>query len=288
MAPAPNKCTLNRQGCPRRAGHAIVARVDRLAELNAALNRVPDGAAFTGLAALWLRGLDVEPSRPIEIAMPAHAAVSGRTRLQLRRSRFDPKEAVEVRGLPAVIAPRAICDAGRRLSLTEAVVVADAALHHGCVTLKELASWTRANAGRHGVKRLRRVIELAEPASESPMESRLRMLLVLGRLPRPLAQVSIYDPAGMFVGRPDLYYEEQRLGIEYDGGTHRDSLPEDDQRQNLLLAAGVRLLRFTARDVLGSRDQVVKQVRDMLKPDSAGRIGPRAATKRGSAGRIDG
>jgi len=77
------------------------------------------------------------------------------------------------------------------------------------------------------------------------------MVLVLGRLPRPKAQVSIYDGKGRFVGRPDLYYDEARLGVEYDGAVHRMSLAEDDRRQNRLLNAGVRLLRFTCADVLG-------------------------------------
>jgi very-short-patch-repair endonuclease len=99
-----------------------------------------------------------------------------------------------------------------------------------------------------------------EPASESPMESRERMLLVLAGLPRPQAQVPVHDTLGRFVGRPDLYYPERRLGLEYDGGTHRETLAEDNRRQNLLLDAGVKLLRFTARDVLGTPDMVVRLV----------------------------
>ena len=95
------------------------------------------------------------------------------------------------------------------------------------------------------------------------------MVLVLGGLPRPMAQVSIHDRWGRFVGRPDLYYEQYRLGIEYDGGLHRDALTEDNRRQNRLLNAGVRLLRFTGADVLGQPDSVVKQVREMLPANAA-------------------
>ena len=90
------------------------------------------------------------------------------------------------------------------------------------------------------------------------------MLIVLGGLPRQAAQVSIHDQWGRFVGRPDLYYERQRLGIEYDGAIHRGSLAEDNRRQNALLNAGVRLLRFTAADVLHHPDAVVSQVRGMF------------------------
>ena len=49
------------------------------------------------------------------------------------------------------------------------------------------------------------------------------------------------------VARPDLAYPWTRLGIAYDGATHRDSLVEDNMRQNMLLREfGVVLLRYTA------------------------------------------
>ena len=102
------------------------------------------------------------------------------------------------------------------------------------------------------------------------MESRLRMLLVLGGLPRPGAQVPIHDRWGRFVGRPDLFYEAQRLGIEYDGGVHRDSLAEYNRRRNRLLDAGVRLLRFTAGDVLNNPDSVMAQVRALISTSAGG------------------
>ena len=97
------------------------------------------------------------------------------------------------------------------------------------------------------------------------MESRLRMLLVLAGLPRPKAQVPIYNRWGRFVGRPDLYYEKQRLGIEYDGSGHRETMAEDNQRQNKLLNVGVRLLRFTAVDVFHNPPSIVVQVRSALQ-----------------------
>jgi very-short-patch-repair endonuclease len=108
------------------------------------------------------------------------------------------------------------------------------------------------------------VLGFVDAAAESPMESRLRMVLVLGGLPRPRAQVTIRDRWGRALGRPDLYYAEQRLGIEYDGGSHRESLTEDNRRQNRLLKAGVRLLRFTAADVLRNPEGVVSQVQAVL------------------------
>src|SRR4029077_1646864 len=104
----------------------------------------------------------------------------------------------------------------------------------------------KERAGTIHVVRLRRLVELAEPAAESPMESRLRMLLVLAGLPRPLVQVELHDSRGRFIGRADLYYPSHRLVIEYDGGSHRHSLVEDNRRQNRILNAGYLLQRFTA------------------------------------------
>ncbi|TMD07860.1 MAG: DUF559 domain-containing protein [Chloroflexi bacterium] len=83
-------------------------------------------------------------------------------------------------------------------------------------------------------------------------------------LPRPQVQVKVYDELGRFLGRPDLYYASHRLGIEYDGGTHRDRLVDDNRRQNRLTNAGIRLLRYTAADLLSRPDQIVGQVRCAL------------------------
>jgi very-short-patch-repair endonuclease len=156
---------------------------------------------------------------------------------------------------------RTLYDLVRRVGLVEAVVVADMALHSGVIDLAELTTFVAARSGRKGVAAARPLLDLVEPAAESPMESRLRMLLVLGGLSRPQAQVSLHADDGEFLGRADLYYPGSRLVMEYDGETHRSSLVDDNRRQNRLLSAGFRVLRFTAADVLRSPGAVLTQVR---------------------------
>lgn len=90
------------------------------------------------------------------------------------------------------------------------------------------------------------------------------LALVLAGLPRPQAQVAIHDGQGRFLGRADLYYPAQRLILEYDGATHRTSLVEDNRRQNRLLNAGYRILRFTVADINGTPDALIAQVREAL------------------------
>jgi hypothetical protein len=94
------------------------------------------------------------------------------------------------------------------------------------------------------------------------------MLLVLAGLPRPEVQVSLHDDQGHFLGRPDLLYRRQGLAIEYDGGNHRDRMVDDNRRQNGLVGAGFRLLRFTAADVYGTPDSIAMQVRLGLAAES--------------------
>lgn len=233
--------------------------------LRAVQRRIPAEAALSGLTAAWVHGLDVSPHDRLEATIPDGCGVSALAGISVRRAALPPGDVVEREGIRVTSPLRTAADLGIRPPLVEAVVVADMALQRRLVDLADLRAYAAAHSCRRGIAQLRRVIELAEPATESPMETRLRLLLVLAGLPRPKVQVPLEDSRGRFLGRPDLYYPAQRLGLEYDGGTHRASMADDNRRQNRLLSAGFRLLRFTAGDVLRSPDLVVAQVRTALR-----------------------
>lgn len=246
-------------------------------KLEAARLRLPPTAVFSGRTAAWLHGLDVVACEPIEVTIPKGTGVSARSGLVVRRAVVAANEVVSCRGMRATSILRTLSDLCIRLTVTEAVVIADMALHAGLTGLADLQSFGLSRAHRVGVANLRRVASLADPAAESPMETRLRMVLVLGGLPRPRAQVSLHDSRGRFLGRPDLYYPDHRLGLEYDGGIHRASLADDNRRQNRLLEAGIRLLRFTAGDVLHNPDSITTQVGAVLSSRPISRREPALA-----------
>jgi hypothetical protein len=235
--------------------------------LTGVARRLPPGAAFSGRTAAWLHGLDLPPCDPIEVTMPKPGASSRRAGASVCRAGLASGDIVLRRRLPTTSALRTAVDLGGRRPLTEGVIAVDLFLHAGLVSTYELRTYVTEHPGVKGVARLRRALDLAEPGAESPMETRLRMLLVLARLPRPEVQVSIHDDRGRFLGRPDLLYRKQGLAIEYDGGTHRDRMVEDNRRQNGLVGAGFRLLRFTAADVYSAPGTVVMQVRHSLVAD---------------------
>jgi len=130
----------------------------------------------------------------------------------------------------------------------------------------DLRAYLTANPNWPGAGRLELVLVLADGGAESPMETRLRLVLVDGGLPRPVTQLVVWDGSGRFVARVDLAYEDRRLAIEYDGDHHRDraTFQRDLRRQNALQACGWTVLRFTAADIYGDPGRVVAIVRAAL------------------------
>jgi hypothetical protein len=63
---------------------------------------------------------------------------------------------------------------------------------------------------------------LAREGVDSPQETRLRLLLVLGGLPEPRVNLIIRGRDGSWRRRYDLAYEHLRLIIEYDGRKHAE------------------------------------------------------------------
>jgi len=138
-----------------------------------------------------------------------------------------------------VTAPLRTClDLARGLPLVDAVSALDSALHRRLVAAHELRERIGRSGRLRGIAQARRVADLIEPNVASPMESRLRMILLLAGLPRPQVQTELRDDRGAFIARPDLLYPTARLAIEYDGAVHRESLVADNRRQNRLQRAG--------------------------------------------------
>jgi very-short-patch-repair endonuclease len=165
-------------------------------------------------------------------------------------------------GMPLKTPARTAFDLGRRLSPVEAVVAVDAMLHKRLTFERELAALAAARPNWPRVRLLRTVLRHVEPKTESPMETRVRLMLVASGLPRPVAQLKLYDRDRRFVARLDLAYERQRLAVEYEGDHHRGTaaFADDLRRMNRINALGWTVLRFGARDVFGCPRQLVAAV----------------------------
>ena len=223
---------------------------------------LPKSAVFANRTAAWMHRLDIEPGNPFHVAVPPQVRLNSRAGLEVRRAQFADGEVVTIRSVRATSLNRTLLDLCCRSSAPEALVALDMALRAG-VTDRRLLIDYAAQVQRSGAARLRKLAAIAAPA-ESPMETRLRWLLIQGGLPIPEAQSDMYDAGGHFVGRADLLYPSAHLVIEFDGGNHRARLVADDRRQNSIVDAGYRILRFTSADVYGRPDAVVALVRGHL------------------------
>jgi very-short-patch-repair endonuclease len=82
-------------------------------------------------------------------------------------------------------------------------------------------------------------------------------------LPEPVRQLDSGDAAGC-IGRVDFAYPRLRLVIELDGRRHHSSkldFESDRARDNRLVAAGWRVIRFTWHQVSAEPDGVLDVLR---------------------------
>ena len=154
------------------------------------------------------------------------------------------------------------------LTLDELIVAADGLMRRKRPpsTLGEL--W--AIAGRpdvRGIRRVRAALREARSGTDSPMETRLRLLLTRAGLPEPVIGHTIRDANGDFVGTPDLCYVEQRIAIEYEGTVHRDDprvFAEDILRRELMQEVDWYVIRVIADHVFRTPEWLVTRIRRIL------------------------
>lgn len=122
-------------------------------------------------------------------------------------------------GLPMTTPARTFTDVAHVLDPTELVVAGDALARRTGIAPEDLVTSAAAFHGR-GARRARTAARLVRARVDSPMESRLRMLLIGAGLPEPLANVDVMYADGGWLGRPDLQYRREKIAIEYDGRHH--------------------------------------------------------------------
>jgi hypothetical protein len=192
---------------------------------------VPPNGALGGHSAAALLGADCSPENaPAEIIAP-HGGIKRRRGLIVRQDQLAAGEVCTVAGCRVTTPLRTAWDLGRRLRLDDAVAAVDALARMGRFAP---AALLHGPPGARGCRQLRRAVELSNPLAESAMETRLRLVLVLGGLPEPVLQYRIADHDGAVFARVDLAYPAARLALEFDGREHFDE--ERSRRDRLRIS----------------------------------------------------
>lgn len=238
--------------------------VDHHLRCRAALLVAPLGIRITGLSAARLLGLPVPHDDRISIAVTKSCDMHTQA---TRRSRAVIDDHIWVRNsddsasVPVTSHPHLLAECVEHLALVDAVVLGDAIANRLQTGLEHVAP------GRAVLRaRWRQVLGLIRAGSESPVESRLRMLLILAGLPEPVLQYVV--SASGRTRRLDLAYPELQIAIEYDGEHHFTSewqFAQDALRLDALARDGWIVVRVIARDLYREPERVVERVASALR-----------------------
>lgn len=152
------------------------------------------------------------------------------------------------------------------LPLVDLVAVGDAMVRKFKVPLEELVDFCASSTDKDASS-ARRAASYVREGVDSPMETRLRMLIVLAGLPEPAVNFKLYDEQGHVRRRLDLSYPGIRLIVEYDGRQHAEDPVQwnsDLERREEFDDGEWRILVVTAKGIYREPERTLQRVRKAL------------------------
>ncbi|RLV47602.1 DUF559 domain-containing protein [Nocardioides mangrovicus] len=202
-----------------------------------------------------------------EIHVTVHARRDRHYRAGLRpHFRAAPSDCAQFRGMPISAALQLFVELAATLPLVDTVVAGDHMVRHGFFTRDELVDYCARLRGKH-VRKSRRAAALVRAEVDSPMETRLRLLLVFAGLPEPEVNFRIVGATGRLRRRLDLSYPRIRLIVEYDGRHHIERVGQwesDLDRREELDEGGWRIIVVTSAGIFHDPLRTIERVRRAL------------------------
>lgn len=233
-----------------QAPDSIRARADALMLV------LPPDTVVIERTAGWLHGMPVLQrgahviAPPLELGTTRDSRVR-RTGIDGHRRLLRTEDVMEIHGIPVTTAVRTGCDLGRLLWRFDGLAALDATLRLG-VDSERLLDEVNRFRGYRGVKQLRVLAVLADPRSESPGESALRLHWHDAGLPRPVPQCELAGDDGSIWFRLDLAAPDVHYATEYDGAQFHSS--PTDRLHDESRRTWIREERFWVLDVFGADD----------------------------------
>jgi hypothetical protein len=248
-----------------RSVHVLAAAWDEDTRIRGALKLHDTGAFASHFSAARILRLPV-PENPFE-----HVTV---TDPKARRYRPEIKPhvtkryrgVIRVRGMPVTDPITTFLQMAGVLSLVDLVVLGDAIVRIFKIPPKRLVQAARNSKDYYAAAALRGAL-LVRKGVDSPMETRLRMLIVLAGLPEPVVNMRLVNEDGTWRRRFDLCYPGIKLVIEYDGRHHADDSKQwmsDLDRREELDDDGYRILVVTADGIYRRPERTLHRVRRQL------------------------
>lgn len=250
-----------------RRGLYALAEVDLTHQVMAAIARLGGVAVASHetAAALWRIPLLGRPDAQIHVTRPrrGQGTVRDYPDLVVHHAALPETHRAHQRSVPVTNPARTVADLARSSPFRVGVVAADAALRTRLCERQELAEVVRDCAGWPGIRAVRSVIEFADPASASPLESISRVAFAEFGLPAPQTQA----PIGPF-DIADFLWPAYRVVGEADGlGKYTDVrvLRAEKLRQERFAQEGYEVVRWTWAEVYRRPDAVAHRVLEVLR-----------------------
>jgi hypothetical protein len=165
-------------------------------------------------AALW--GAVLGDVNEVHVSVPKGSSRSERRGIVAHRATTDQNPRL-YRGLLVSEPTRVFLElAAARKDLVDLVAVGDSLVRRQRTTPEDLVTGAEGYTGK-GSRLARRAASYVRSGVDSPTESRLRMLIVLGGLAEPQINYILREQNGEWSSRLDLCYSDLKLIVEYDG-----------------------------------------------------------------------
>lgn len=222
----------------------------------------PAFASHSTAARLWGLPIPTLPDEHVTVMDQAHRRHRPGLICHLATAAQD---IVRLQGVACSSPRQVFAELASLVSLVDVVVVGDHLVRQRLATLAVLRAFVTERTGA-GSSTARSAATLVRERVDSPMETRLRLLLVLAGLPEPTVNPSL-EIAGL-VRRFDLAWDAARVVVEYDGRHHiqrQQQWAADLRRREQIEAAGWRVIVVIAGDVYGAPSATIERVADALR-----------------------
>lgn len=153
------------------------------------------------------------------------------------------------------------------LGLVDLVVLGDAMVRRRLVTPEGLVR--SCEVSRHkAAAPARRAAAYVRRDVDSPMETRLRMLIVLAGLPEPVINLKVRDETGDVLRKYDLSYPAVKVAVEFNGKVHvlvPGAWEADLERRSAVDDAEWRLMPVISSGIYATPAQTLGRIHRVLR-----------------------
>lgn len=168
-----------------------------------------------------------------------------------RRLTFLDEHLTTLNGLLITTPARTWLDCAPFISPRDLVAMGDGMLRAEIASMDDFRKVIIWGRGRRGIRAARGTYEILDGRSESPGESWVRTVVIVGGLPRPTCNLTVVVDGHTF--RLDIAWEDYKVALEYDGEQFHgpEQFAHDLWRRELLRTAGWHVIVVRKSDLAG-------------------------------------